>query len=374
MQARIRYAREEAVISVEPDQRFSHHRGPAPVPDTAATVRQALEAPFSFPPLRQAMTPDDIVALVVDESLANLSSIVGPVLEVLGSIGTTQHGLHVVSANGGDHGWTAGVPAPFAGQAVETHDPNNKAKLAYVASTKAGRRLYFNRTVVEAEQVIVVSARRFQNGQIVGGNAALFPALADEAAHGASAAETREAIWLLGLPFQVQIIESVGDGVASVVAGAEDAIREAERLLTQSWRLALPRRADTAVVTLTGDPARHTWDQLARTAACGADVVQPGGRVVVLAGGSATPGPEFDALRKADGPEAIPGAMEGAARDWARAVNHARISLLTEHGPALIEEMFATPLSGLEQVQRLVARSGDCVVIEDANRFLVVVE
>lgn len=372
MQARIRYGREEAVVSVEPDQHFAHHRGPAPVPDAASAVRQALEAPFSFPPLRQAMTPDDRVAVVVDESLPGLPAIVGPVLEVLSSLGVGREAVSLVSSGRGGHGWTAALAAPFAGSSVEGHDPANQQRLAYVASTKGGRRLYLNRAVVEAEQVIVVSARRFEGGQAVGAESAIFPALSDEAARGA-AAEAPEAAWLLGLPFHVQIIESAGEGVALVVAGAEEAIREAERQLASSWRLALPRRVDTAVVTVTGGPERQSWERLARAAACGADAVQPGGRVVLLAGGATGPGPEFDALRQADAPQSS-GPLEGAARDWARAAAHARISLLSGHEPALLEELFATPLSNLEQVQRLVARSGDCVVVEDADRFLVVVE
>ncbi len=352
MQARIRYARAEIAVEIEPDQRFRHYRGPAPVEDIGAAVRLALDTPFSFPPLARCLAPGDRVAVVVDGSLAGLGEILGPILERL-------EDFTLVSATPGPHGWAGG-------RAVEEHDPQ---KVAYLASTGGGRRVYMNRTVVEADQVIVVSARRFEGGGVGGAEAALYPALGDGEAAGAGAEESREAAHLLGLPFHVQIIEAAGGGVARVVAGAADAAREAERLLAESWRLVLPRRADTVVATLTGEPG---FAEMARAAAAAAEVIQAGGRIVLLAGGAAAPGPEFDRLRGADSPDVA--GLEGAARAWARAAAHAKLSVLSGHDDATLEGLFAARIGTAEQVQRLVARSGDCAVIEDAGHFLAVVE
>src|SRR5262249_30850338 len=42
---------------------------PAPMSDVAGAVRDALERPLRFEPLRRALTPDDRVTIVVDEAL-----------------------------------------------------------------------------------------------------------------------------------------------------------------------------------------------------------------------------------------------------------------------------------------------------------------
>src|SRR5437868_14628741 len=55
----------------------------APAPDPAATVRTALETPHGFPSLRRALTPDDHVTIVVDESLPQLVRLLTPLLEYL---------------------------------------------------------------------------------------------------------------------------------------------------------------------------------------------------------------------------------------------------------------------------------------------------
>ena len=44
------------------------------VPDPITATREALEAPHEFPALRKALTPDDHVAIVVDESLPRVAA------------------------------------------------------------------------------------------------------------------------------------------------------------------------------------------------------------------------------------------------------------------------------------------------------------
>src|SRR5437868_7442156 len=60
---------------------------PASLADPAAALRAALEAPFDFPPLRQALTPDDRVAVVVDEDLPDLAGLLTPLLRHLDASG-----------------------------------------------------------------------------------------------------------------------------------------------------------------------------------------------------------------------------------------------------------------------------------------------
>jgi hypothetical protein len=353
MEVRIQFGHGEMAVEVEADQRFAHYRGPAAVADVGEAVHDALDSPFSFPPLARCLAPGDRIVALIGEEFPALPMVLEALLERIPE-------ASLVSAAPGPHRWAGS-------HQVEEHDPK---QVAYLASTAAGRRVYINRGIVDADQVVVVSARRYGEGGSIGGaEQAIYPALGDESARGASEAESREAAWLLGLPFHLQVIEAAGGGVARVIAGAADAAREAERVLAGLWRVALPRRVDTVIVALSGEPR---FTEMARAAAMAAEVTQPGGRIILLAEGSAPLGPELDILRQAGSPD-VPG-LEGAARSWARAASHARLSVMSGHDPALLEELFAAPLTSPEQVRRLVARSGDCAVIEDASRFLAVVE
>src|SRR5262245_1878143 len=71
-------------------------RRDAPAPalaDPAAAVRDALEGPIDFPPLRRALTPDDHVAVVVDEHLPQLGRLLVPILEHVRSAGVAPEAI-----------------------------------------------------------------------------------------------------------------------------------------------------------------------------------------------------------------------------------------------------------------------------------------
>ena len=109
-----------------------------------------------------------------------------------------------------------------------------------MATTAGGRRLYLNRSVGEADQVVVLGRRHYD---VLLGHAGaegdLFPALSDEptrtemlqrwnfTAPGSEPwpmrQEAQEASWLLGMPFFVQIIDGPGDSLAQVIAGTAEA-------------------------------------------------------------------------------------------------------------------------------------------------------
>src|SRR5438270_2076965 len=70
-------------------------RGPvAPASaDVSAAVADALEHPLDYPPLRRALTPDDHVAVLVDESLPDLSHFLSPLLDHLRRAHITPDGV-----------------------------------------------------------------------------------------------------------------------------------------------------------------------------------------------------------------------------------------------------------------------------------------
>src|SRR5262245_9913397 len=162
MHIRVPYGRQPIDLEIAPGRLLAQLRGPEPLSDPAGAVRDALERPLGFPPLRRALTPDDHIAVVIDETLPGLADLLVPVLEHITSAGVSPAAITLVCAGAGrSRAWVDGLPDEFDDVSVEVHDPRDRQRLAYLATTKAGRRLYLNRTVVDADQVVVLTGRHY---------------------------------------------------------------------------------------------------------------------------------------------------------------------------------------------------------------------
>lgn len=393
----IEYGTRQLEVAIPPDRVIVHHRGPAPLQDPVEAIREGLLTPVAYPALRRALTPDDRVTVVMDAQLSGMGRLLVPILEHILSAGVAAEAITLLCAEPGQsEAWLDELPEHLEEVHVEEHDPTERKKLAYLATTRGGRRLYLNRTVVDADQVVVVTTRRYDRQLGYGGaEGALFPALSDEQTRqelgkiyqmevpGEEAwpvrEEATEAAWLLGQPFYVQLIPAVGGGVAHVVAGAMEALQEGQRMLDASWKVTLPRRADLVVVGLAGDPVRHRFADLAEAVGCGMRVVRPGGRIVVLSEANPAIDASLEPLFRAEDPQqALPRLLQAslpgmdAAITWVRGVSHARVSLLSRLPGQMVEDLFATPLDDPAQVQRLVTEGGECAFLQDGHRLLAI--
>ena len=400
MRIEMDYGQARLELEVPGERRATHCRAPKPLPDPAAAVRAALQDPYQYPALRRALTEDDHVTVVVDERLPEVARLLTPVLEDLSAAGVNAaHITLLCESSAAAQPWLLDLPEAFEEVRLEIHDPRDRKKLSYLATTRQGRRLYLNRTAVDAEQLIVLAGCRYDpqvgRGGVVG---ALFPALSDEATRAelngrlnrdgpdapeeiAAQAEATETAWLMGAPFFIQVIEAAGDGVAHIVAGTAAAAVEGRRLLDASWRWVVPALADVVVASVSGDPARQTFADLAAAAACAAQAVQPDGRIILLSQVRSDPAALPEALLQADDASSAfdrlrrrPTLEQIAALRWAGAASRARISLLSGMEDQTVEDLFATPLRDGSQVQRLLDAGGTCLFLEDAHNALVAVQ
>jgi nickel-dependent lactate racemase len=365
--------------------------------DPRSAVVAALEHPTRFEAFRRALTPDDRIALVIDESLPHLPELIAGVLEYLASAGIPLSAVTAISPPGSAQPWINELPETMADLQTEVHQGGDRKKLSYLAATKDGRRIYLNRSLVDADQSIVLSGRGYDPllGRS-GAAGAVYPTLADTetvrslvpklspqtAPDGdwQEQVEAAEVAWLLGSPFFVQVIEGAGDDITDVIAGLSDTVSDGIKLQDAQWKANVSEAADTAVVTLTGDPARHDFTALARAAACGARAVKEGGTVIILSEADPDLGGASDVLRRCDDPpEAVRTlfrerpADAAAAVQWSWAAGYAKLYLASEIRPTTVEEMFATPLSGPKEVQKLLDQPGRCLIIPDAHKSWVAV-
>src|SRR5262249_32973091 len=148
MRVAIHYARRRLEVDIDRHRLIGQYHGPKPLADPVAAVRQAMEAPFGFPPLRRALTPDDHVVVLVDEQLPRLAELGSVVLEHITSAGVDAANVTLLCPpSGSSHPWIDELPDEFGDVHVEDHDPKSRQKLAYLATTRAGRRLYLNRSL-----------------------------------------------------------------------------------------------------------------------------------------------------------------------------------------------------------------------------------
>jgi nickel-dependent lactate racemase len=401
MRVGIDYALEHLDLEVESNKLVAVRRDPPtePLADPAAALREALETPLGFPALRRALTPADHVVIVLDEHLPRVASLLVPVLEHITQAQVAPAAITILcppSANSQD--WVNELPERFESVHVEVHDPTNRKRLAYLATTKRGRRIYLNRTAVDADQLIVLSRRGYDPLLgYSGAEGALYPALSDEATrqemftHLSMAApgdnvwparkEAAEVAWLLGAPFMVQVIEGAGETIVQIVSGLAETGAEGIRLLNSCWRVTVETLADTVVAAVSGDPRRHTFTDFAEALACAGRVVKPQGRIIVLSQANPALGAGAELLRQTDEAEEALGFLRrqtppdmAAAYQWVSAARRATIYLLSNIPGEFAEELFTTPLEHIGQVQRLVSQARELLVLPDAHKTLAVCE
>jgi nickel-dependent lactate racemase len=367
--------------------------------DIAQSVRAALESPLDYPPLRQALTPDDRVTVVVDEKLPHLVDLLVPLLEHIGASGIPASAVTLLCPRSDSRqDWLEELPDSFQDVHCQMHAPGDRKQLRYLATTKRGRRLYLSSAAVDADQVVVLSGRGYDPRLgYSGAEGSLFPALSDEetlaqtndslslAAPGEVTwplrAEASEAAWLLGAPFFVQVIPGEGEDIAAVVAGPAASSMKGEQELDVRWRRTVPNAVATVVATVSGDPLRLGFSEVAAAAACAARVVYEGGRIILLTRGAINLGSAGELIRGVASPQQALALLHkqkppdmAAGYFWASAAMRARIYLLSDVAGEVAEELFAVPLEHPRQVSRLLEEPGSVLILNDAHKMMVTTE
>jgi nickel-dependent lactate racemase len=348
--------------------------------------------------MRRALTPDDHVTIVLDPTLPELGPILTEVFAHLHSAGIPLDAVTVLTPPGATDEWLDEVPDEFDGVRTEVHDPTDRQKLAYLATTSGGRRLYLNRTLVDADFVVIVSGRGYDpHTGYEGAEAAVFPTFSDEETRDSLAgelstkapgeepwplrAEAAEVLYLLGTPFLVQVIEGEANTVQEIVAGLPTSSAEGIRRQDARWHATVNEQPDTVVVALSGSPQELTFLDLAKAAACAARVVRKGGRIAILTTAAPDLGQGARLLRSMDGPT---GAKKLLAKEkpddwaacllWAFAAKNHSLYLASGYPDDVAEELFATPIRTASEVQRLIDGGEKVLVIPDAHKTMVTVD
>ncbi len=178
----------------------------------------------------------------------------------------------------------------------------------------------------------------------------------------------------------MQLIDGPGDTIDQILAGPLESSTAGERLLNARWRVTVNQAVDVVVATVTGDPAHHCLEDLARAYFAAARVVKPGGSIVLLTEAAPKLGPGFDLFRRHDDPSLALRILQQektsdlvAGYMWATAANQARLYLLSSLPSDVAEELFTIPLQNAQQWQKLLTGQATCLVLSDAHKTLAVI-
>jgi nickel-dependent lactate racemase len=399
MRAGIAWAEQSLDLEIREQNLISGLRAPIAtnLADPAQNLRDVLEHPLDYPALRLALTPDDHIAVVVDEGIPQLARMLVPLLEHVRQARVQPDAITLICPPpSSGQPWLDELPDDFQDVHIEVHQPADRKKLAYLATTKQDRRVYLNRTAVDADQLVLMTRRGYD--PLVGysgAETALYPALCDaataeefhtqfdceppDAEPWPIQAEAREVAWLLGAPFFVQIIEGSGDAIAHVLAGPLESSPAGQRLLDARWRVEFEQPADVVLASVVGNSALHTIDDLTRAFFNAARVVKPDGSIVLFSDITPKLGPGFDLFGRHDDPALVQQLLLQekppdltAAYLWATAANKARLYLLSGLPSDIAEELFAIPMQNAEQAQKLLTGQATCALLPDAHKTLAV--
>ena len=375
---------------------FATPRG-TPLDDPAAAVAAAISHPLEFPPLASATIPGDRVVLALDQCIPQAAQIVAGVVHTLLEGATTAKDISIVLADGE---WVTDpigqLPSSIAKDIkVSQHDPSDSNSLSYLAASREGKPIYFNRQVFDADVVMPISTLRLEQALgYLGVHGGLFPTFSDEATRRRFRApssqdwevhrrrrreEVDEAVWLLGVQFTIQVAPGPGDTVLHVLAGDAHAVSNRGRQLCEAaWMHTSPRRANLVVATIEGGPEQQTWENFARALFAATGAVAEGGVILLCTDLKCLPGPALQRLTSADDEEQ---ALREIRRDrssdaisaalLADAKRRASIYLLSGLDSDFVEDLGVGYVSEPDEVTNFSRHFESCILLGNAQHAVL---
>ncbi len=282
--------------------------GAAAIDDVNTAVREALDHPLQLPPLAQCVTPGDRVVLALRRGTPRGAEILAAVARYLIPIVSSGGQLTVLRTES-DETAGRGDPRPFLsaeeGQALEvlTHRADRQEELALLARFRNGRPLRLNRALIDADVVIPVGCTPPGKAwSAYGTSGAVFPTFSDrvsQLAHWRDVVQRtrrtkipvpghgdrtgREANWLLGTQFAIEVVPGPHGSVLNIVAGAVVAARQSARDEYRKWWCPkVDGKAELVIAGVDHNPSHTPWENLAQAAWTAARLVRRGGQIVLM--------------------------------------------------------------------------------------------
>ncbi len=388
-------------VSVPSDKLVSVASGDTPSHGQSASelLRNALVNPVGLNiSIAQVVVPDDRIVIVLDETLPAFVELLQTLLTELVQIGAAPAAITLlVPGTSQTQPWLDELPDEFGDVQLERHDPADAKKHCYVASTTEGRRVYMNRTLAESDVMLVLGGRRFDPtySDVPGGaELQLFPTfsnkeiqaeilklLDDEDNLDDVIEEAKAVTMFLGMPYFIQVIEGTNDSVAEVLFGLPPSTSTGEEQQIHHWeRQVTTDDADLAIVTISGTK-RVSFHDLSTAIHSARDLLAADAPIVLLCDVAVELDGEAQRIVRADNAadaakSLVAAVGEGnnpAALQWSLAANNHPIFLKSPWPDNTVDDLFASPIQSVEELQKLIDRANRVVIIPDGHLVRMIV-
>lgn len=385
-----------AKFQLRPEQILGVHLPPSPLEDLAKQIRQTLEHPPGFPPLRSCVVPGDRVCVVLDDGLLHADLFASEIISILKQSHVEPRDITVISrislpAIQAEKITTAHADVPLTAH-TEPGEAVDEAQCAYLASSADGQRVYLSRPIIDADFVISCGLMTYhpQTGYRTT-STMIFPELSDEQALARYQTWSTDELdpeddrqwrqlasevdWLIGSPFSIQAIPSSTGGISDLSAGqAEQTFSALRPLMDEGWRFRIPQRVALVVAIVDLDSQDTSFSHVAQALKNARKLVEREGKIVLVTTLNAPLSEHLDILRRHDTPyeafqtlRQLPAQNEAShALIVAETVDWASVYLMSGLPSDVVEDLFMTPIQGNAELQRLLEAHPDettCVLI-----------
>jgi len=369
------------------------------VDDVRKALIDAVHQPLDFPPLTKAVVAGDAVTLVIGPRVPRAEAIVAALVEVLLAAGVAAGDITILceplrTGQAGSDPLAGLSPQVRTSVRLLRHDSESRDELAYLAASQSGEAIYFNRAICDADVVVPVEATAPpRSRQAVFDSQRMYPAFADRAGQQRLMSTTMdpgsagtdqptisdEAEWLLGVALVVEIVPGRPGEALHVLVGEPASVRQqAAALAAEAWSFPLDEPAEIVIATIEGGPDEQTWENVGRAVQAASAALEAGGAIVLCTQLADAPGPAVARLVDCDDrwDELHKSSQHGdvdalTAGQLVRALDDARVYLLSDLEESTVEDLGIAPIADAEQLARLVGRCRSCIVLGNAHRATI---
>jgi Lactate racemase N-terminal domain len=356
-------------------------------PELKRAVDRALDEPLGRPGLGGSVVPGDHVTIAIGATTPAASAVIAAIVERLESAGVSRADVTILLSGPDSSGSFQGLKDRLH---VVTHEPEDRANLAYLAASKTGKPIYLNRLSTDADVVIAIDTLRSRlippssrdrpyRATTLGPDSLIYPGLSEkDPDHGSGV--VAEVDWLLGSPLQIGVVPAREGGISGVIAGTRSTLRDAWKQSSRdAWTIHAGRPADLVIAGVGSPESPSTLSDVIDAALTGSRLIDSDGRVVILSKSEGPIGPALRRLRGMEHPGEAAKLLRGAekspdysmARALGDAMRRTKLYLLSRLDPDEVEELGIVPLEKPAEAARIARSAKSIALISRADYFRI---
>jgi hypothetical protein len=340
----------------------------------AESIRRIVSGPVSTAPvtIQDLLIGDDQVAIPVSGNPTLVLLALGPLIDQLASMGIPNACIRVVCIPEDLPEYRSALPSDIQ---VDPHDSTLTDRKAYLASTRAGTRIYLNRNLLDSDIVIpLIVAEPVGQGPRMGYLSGFWPMFSDDETRSSLKnrfsdnpknvrKEISEVLWLSGLHLAI-IAVPAARGLASVQAIAPAKVQKmTHKLVSNGWNLNLGTDHSNVLLTFESDSpdqidqvALSKYLDLALKFSKTADLVTLAFQL---------PGSELDQLNQM---HSLKLQKLGWIKTLYRIGQQTKLFCLSNLPDEIVDHCDIIALEAPSELARLVERNSHWLIVENANR------